>query len=393
MKKVLLLINILLASVMTYAADPCLYVDGPLVIKPGETLTVPVKMYNEADCGGFSIDAISLPAGLSFVSNALTTTDRVPTGFTVSASLNETGLRVAGLGLGVKIAAGDGEVFAFQVRADESADLGTGQVTFSVVKISAGGNFTSEGFNDNVTVCSTDMEIVILDETATTAPAPASGVCAAVRRPIKGGVWSTLVLPFGMSAEQVEEAFGDEVLLADFTGWEATERNADNSAKTINVSFTSTDHIVAHKPVIIRVQEAIDGFAVAGVDITTNDSPAVTVGTEGTGDYGTFTGTYTPIMVPADHVFLSNNKFFYSASLSPMNGYRAYFWFEESLPNGGNNRMTMELDGESTAVDNIIVVQHGGSEAVYTLGGLRVNADKQLKRGLYIKGGKKIVIN
>lgn len=54
-------------------------------------------------------------------------------------------------------------------------------------------------------------------------PEAAEGVNVRVKRTIKANEWSTLVLPFAMTAEQVKSAFGNDVQLADFTGVETEE--------------------------------------------------------------------------------------------------------------------------------------------------------------------------
>ena len=62
-------------------------------------------------------------------------------------------------------------------------------------------------------------KITVLDENSTTAPVAEEDAKVQVLRTIKAGNWNTLCLPFDMDASQVKAAFGDDVELAEFTGW------------------------------------------------------------------------------------------------------------------------------------------------------------------------------
>ena len=51
---------------------------------------------------------------------------------------------------------------------------------------------------------------------------------------MKAGEWSTICLPFDMTAEQVQTAFGDDVALGDFTGYDVAKENNVIVGITIN---------------------------------------------------------------------------------------------------------------------------------------------------------------
>ena len=65
-----------------------------------------------------------------------------------------------------------------------------------------------------------------------------------MRRTIKAGEWNTIVLPFTLTKAKAEAAFGSDVELAEFTGFEteyADEEDITPDAITINfATYTMT---------------------------------------------------------------------------------------------------------------------------------------------------------
>ena len=111
-------------------------------------------------------------------------------------------------------------------------------------------NATKVGLSDvpfTVTIGAPVEQRTILDETSTTAPEAATGVDVRVKRTIKANEWSTLCLPFAMTAAQVTAAFGDAVELGDFTGCDV-----DDTTNDIQVHFSNVTAIEANHPYIIR---------------------------------------------------------------------------------------------------------------------------------------------
>ena len=151
---------------------------------------------------------------------------------------------------------------------------------------------------------------VVLDEESSVLPATVSGVDVRVKRTIKANTWSSIVLPFSMSNEQVKAAFGDDVEVAEFTGWEETEDDG------ISVGFLEVNEIEANIPYIIKVSSVITEFVADAVDIQADEDPCVTVGKYGRGTFGSFTGSYVPITIEEENLFLSDNKFWYSTGLT-----------------------------------------------------------------------------
>ncbi len=237
---------------------------------------------------------------------------------------------------------------------------------------------------------------VVLDETSTTAPAAATGVDVRVKRTIKANEWSTIVLPFSMSAAQVTAAFGEDVQLADFTSWSSEEDN-DGNIVGLKIGFTAISALAANHPCLIKVSSAISEFTVDGVDIDPEDEPYVQVGTK-KAERGYFIGTYVAnTTVPEENLFLSENNFWYSTGLTKTKAFRAYFELADVLAevendgNGAKVRMTFPGE-EATGIGGIAAKQKKG---VYTLQGVALGEKdvKRLPRGIYVIDGKKVVKN
>ena len=117
---------------------------------------------------------------------------------------------------------------------------------------------------------------LLLAETTPAPPAAASNVDVRVQRTIHANKWSTICLPFAMSAAQVTAAFGSDVELADFTDW-TTETDGGGDIVSILVEFTEVNNIQANHPYIIRTTADIAEFTVDGVSVKASDDPVVTV--------------------------------------------------------------------------------------------------------------------
>jgi len=233
----------------------------------------------------------------------------------------------------------------------------------------------------------------VLDETSSTAPEAATGADVLVRRTIKADEWSTICLPFAMTAEQVTAAFGSGVQLADFTGW-SSEKDGEGAIVGIDVKFTPVTAIEANHPYIIKVADAVSEFTADGVDIAPEAEPKVQVGKR-TSERGYMYGTYTPTLVPEENVFLSGGKFWYSTGKSPVKAFRAYFEFRDVLDSYydvASVRFTLTV-GETTGISlTPDPSPMGEGSGYYTLDGRKVSG-QPTKKGLYIKSGKKHMVN
>jgi len=219
-----------------------------------------------------------------------------------------------------------------------------------------------------------------------------------MQRTINGDEWSTICLPFAMSAAQVSAAFGDDAQLADFTGCEVEYEDDEETVKSISVKFQSVTAIEANHPYIIKVRESITQFEADDVSIQATDEPSVdcdeyTVGKGKTKQtfYNRFVGNYVNgFMVPSQCLFLSGGKFWYSTGKTQMMSYRAYFDFYEVLPETMDSaaRITISIDEEPTGI--ISVNQETKNHNHYY--DLQGRSIQHPSKGLYISGGRKYLI-
>ena len=299
----------------------------------------------------------------------------------------------------------DGALFRVTVVADGSLELGS-----SLAAAITACEFTRTADSNGETLADVDFSVsisefrTVLDEASTTAPVAEANANVRVKRTIKAGEWSTICLPFAMTEAQCKEAFGSDVQIAEFTGAESEFDDADNVVG-ITVSFSDVSAIEANTPYIIKVGEAVSEFTVDGVDITPDEDEAYVEFDNGkTGSrrvvYSGFYGTYhAGTVLDENTLFLSDNQFWYSAGLTRMKAFRAYFDFLDVLTEVEEAQARILLsfgDGGTTGVGDALRLMNNGrvnseesASAVYNLKGQRV---AQPSKGLYIKDGRKVVV-
>ena len=295
---------------------------------------------------------------------------------------------------GAAIPGSNGTLLSVELAADASLEVGaTYTATLSGIEFTTtdAEKIEFDNLSFDVTIESQGDGRTLLVETSTTMPTNATGVDVRVRRIIFPNEWSTLCLPFDMTATQVQETFGSDVKLATFKGWETTEYDDNDNPTAISVSFEGATAISANVPYIIMVSKGITEFTVDGVDITV-DEPFVSVGKRARGDFGSFTGSYVPVMIDEDCVFFNGSKLWYSVGNTRMKGYRGYFYFQDVLTDGAGVKLQLDIDGV-TGIGNI-GVSAVENTSVYDLSGRKVSVDTKVsaKRGVYIMNGKKVAV-
>ena len=354
---------------------------------PGETVTATVSLTAPADtytgvqmalqfpAEGFSMDASGAIGGWN-------------------GSL-EYGAMVDGK---VKVAAAASKAFEsadLTVEFTVGANVEAGEYAVSVTDIvfeGAQGNGEAEDAVFVVNVVA--RHTVVLDEESATAPEASIGeVDVTLKRTINAGEWGTICLPFAASGEQVKAAFGSDVELAAFSGWESVEDN-DGGIAAIKVSFTTVDAangIEANTPMLIKVSEAVESAFFEAVTVSADDEPAVQVGKKAS-ERGYFYGTYAVTEVPEENLFLSGNQFWYSTGATTIKGYRGYFSFRDVLDayysDAASVKVGFFLDDVETGIRSIDNEQLATDGAIYNLAGQRVS---KAQSGINIVNGKKVI--
>ena len=231
--------------------------------------------------------------------------------------------------------------------------------------------------------------------------------------------WNTICLPISLTEAQITKAFGENTVIAEFVN--VIKANVDDG----NVLQFKTTHegIKAGKPYIMMVQDSY-GTNVPLTSLLTAEKYKDDFEDEYVTDKGyyyliedinlpssdklpelqkvqhgkyTFIGNYSPLNISQGNkvLYISNNVFRYKDAGTTTNslGYRAYFIVDESVEGSGLSKyMNFSFD-ETTGIVSVSLKKNAVSEPIYDLSGRKVVATlENLSSGIYIIGGKKIVI-
>ena len=367
-------------------------------IPKGGTAILEVNLNNPSTpCVGYQF-VLSLPQGVSIAKRENETfifnegTRMSDLGFTTQIRLNEDSYNVLSYNANVIPMTGTtGAVIQISLKADESVAVGQKlNASIQTCKITNAEN-ESMLLNDEISFqIMVDENRTLLDENSTTAPEASEGsVDVRVKRTITAGNWSSICLPFAMTNAQMKEVFGNDVQLANFTGYEA-EEDGDGNIVGITVNFANATAIEANHPYIIKVSEAITEFTVDGVDVEPEDEPVVATVKRTRKQWSEMIGTYVAdTEIPSKTLFLNSNKFYYSTGATKMKAFRAYFDFFDVLTDVDNSyEVKMFVDGAETKVEGLGVKDAAGN--VYDLSGRKVS---KAGKGVYIVNGKKVLVN
>ena len=239
------------------------------------------------------------------------------------------------------------------------------------------------------------------NETSTKLPSYTAGEKADVRmtRSIKAGQWSTLVLPFTLTKAKAEAAFGSDVELATFDGFETAYSDDDDvtpDALVLNFktyTMTARNSLRGGNLYLIRTSKDIESFEAD--DVTLANAVTDTNKSDEYDTAGKFTGSLVKTVVPADGLFINDNKFWYSTGLTNIKAFRGWFELDAVLDKETDfgTKIRFNVDGDATEIDGIHISQ--SVDGVYNLQGQFIGDDVDLKRlpkGVYIVNGKKMYV-
>ena len=379
-KKKIILFLVMLASVVGARADNIVSIDNIRNVVPGYTGSFDIVL-NESNSATF------VALGLDV---------QLPTGFTYTGYAKGT-LLTAGHDVGTSIQPDN--TTRFSAYANPTADFTATQgvlltVYFQVAAGAVSGTATVKNASftlgstsypaDDASATLTVGNTVTLDENASGPPAAASGVYdVTVNRTITAGKWNTICLPFPMTAEQTKSAFGDDVELGDFNGYET------DASGNISVKFTSVTAMEANHPYLVKVSSDITTFSVtdATVDISAAANPMNNKGeSAAASQIKAMIGVYALTTLAANMLYLKDDTFKYSTGTAKLKPYRAYFNFCDFDPSSSAN---VRLDLEDATGIRFVEEIPLDREACHNLQGQRVSTPT---RGLYIVNGKKVFI-
>lgn len=196
----------------------------------------------------------------------------------------------------------------------------------------------------------------------------------------RSGKWQALYVP----------------IAADITGYDcgtatAVETTGDNPHLTINKGTTS---IVANNLYFVRSAQGT--INLESSDNILSPKPASdTEGQIGSTDF-TMHGCYTDFTAEADGAFwvMTNGGKF--TRVKAKSHQRPYHWYV-TAPAGASELQIAAFfslfdEGDPTAIEDVEIQEVETAKSIYTLDGIRLSNDAQLKAGLYIINGKKVII-
>ena len=389
MKKTLLLFAAFLASIGMNAQTltvPDVYIQKGGTASFGLVVDVPANSY-----AGFQFET-TLPTGITYTEKTSASSAWDGTFQTSAANFKGS----ASSGKLTPIPAGGVVIATAEIAADASMAVGEYDVTIS--------NFEFLGYTGgaedkkiaDVTFKVIVTDNIVLDENSVVAPATTTTAAnMLVKRTIKANEWSTICFPFPISIANLKTALYDNNFqLGEFSGYDA-EKDGDGKVVNLKLKFKefTASGIKANTPLIIKTTRDISEFEVSA-KLTPNDAPSTIINELNEETFeeeetcrmqGTFTaGT----VVPKNSLFLSGNKFYYSAGKTKMKGFRAYFTLKDVLADvaSADARIFISFD-DATGVKTMKAVDN---ENYYDLQGRRVS--EPTKKGLYIRGNKKVFI-
>lgn len=221
-----------------------------------------------------------------------------------------------------------------------------------------------------------------LDEAATSNTVPSATYSnIKLKRTFTSGHWSTICLPFALTSDQINAAFGSGTSVANLTGVSGNK-----------LDFTTVTGMNANTPYLIKPATISSDNIYLFTNVSATDgTPAVTVGSGS--NTAQFIGTYVSGgNVPANSFFIQDNKFYKASTAIAISGYRAYLTV--TVPDAAK-QMDISVDGE-TGIDGIHTDGNSVFD-VYQINGQLIRSGatslEGLSKGVYIINGKKTVIN
>ena len=189
--------------------------------------------------------------------------------------------------------------------------------------------------------------------------------------------WTTMVVPFSASAEQVQTAFGN-----------GTEIATVNRLTNDELYFTKQNAITANEPVLIKVAtvNSDNTYTFNNVTVENNATPIQSGnGAQLIGTYALLTGGQSGDLGATDY-FIYNNQFYDCTYMGRMKPFRAYI----TLTTAGAKLTSFSFtdDEDITAVNTVCMEPASSTPSiVYNVAGQRIN--NNAAHGLIIRKGIK----
>ena len=395
MKKNMILLAAILLGMACHAADEVTIAD--IIVPQGGLAEVNICLTNPEKNYTAGQMLLVLPAGVTTVLNAnndpmVSKGERITsTNHAIGATHLEDGTDQFTIFSISSDAIPGTEGALFSVTVSVSNDLAVGTVLegrLESIEMTTTDASPTPFNNQSFTITIGENRIV-LDEASTSMPYNANNANVRVLRTLAADEWATICLPFAMTAEQVVEAFGEGVQVADFTAW-SPEEDSEGNITGISLGFETVASMEANRPYLIRVAEDVAEFTLDGVDISPEDEPTVHVGKR-LAERGYFVGTHVVASVPEENLFLDGGAFAYSDGTAQTKAFSAYFELAGVLTDMDTAAGCVDivLDGENiTTGISAADAKRPTTSLWYNLQGQRLS---QPRKGLNITGGRKVM--
>jgi hypothetical protein len=192
-----------------------------------------------------------------------------------------------------------------------------------------------------------------------------------LNRSIKAGI-NTLVLPFDMTQEEVEDKFGADSKVYTVSSYDAASNN---------ISFTSASGISANEPCILKADQEGSSYEIPGRVFVNGTTEYIRTDVKMVGSYE----ASTPIEMDANNYIISDGKLYLVDSDNvTMKNTRAYI---NITAENEVKVLNMTFDGVATRISDLNGMA-AENDAIYNLAGQRVN---NAQKGIYIVNGKKVI--
>lgn len=241
---------------------------------------------------------------------------------------------------------------------------------------------TTDQDNYKTNVSTINATALTYNEDATNTFKEITNINLTINRPMASDKWNTFCVPFALTEDQIDATFGKDTQVREYEG---TNGNV--------LTFKEATDIVAGTPYLIKPTKADNKHIFNGVDITTTEAAKV-----GEGDIK-FCGVYNKTNVDAlaetgSHVSgIVGSMVKRAQAGTSIKGFRAYFSVPNSTPESTEAALRVAIDGETTGIDAIEGFETNTPTRVYNLSGQYVGTSTaNLKPGVYVSGGKKVIV-
>ena len=201
--------------------------------------------------------------------------------------------------------------------------------------------------------------------------------------------WNTFCVPFALTQEQLEEAYGSGAVAKYLSGV-----TTDGAAATLHFTPEEKGGIEANKAYLLYLTaDVMEAKTFSGVTLEPAGLCTTTVSDENGGEY-TFQGILKPTTLTTDNTqyflnSLGTNFVLPSNSTSAMKATRAYITVPAASGSAQGRQYSFDFNGTTTGIDNVNI---SGLEdgAWYTISGIRVN--RPAAKGVYIHNGRKVIV-